>query len=55
MCRKLDKVFASQGMVSLPIERLKPSLPWQCISVDLFGPYTIKGKVNKDAEGKLMA
>ena len=52
MCQKLAKAFASQRMTPLPKDRSKPSLPWQYTSVDLFGPYTIKGKVNKRCRGK---
>ena len=52
LCRKLNKLCASQRVAPLPKERLRPCLPWQYTSVDLFGPYTIKGEVNKRCRGK---
>jgi len=39
-------------MSTLPKERLKPSLPWNYTSADIFGPYTIRGEVNKRSRGK---
>ena len=52
LCRKLDKLCAWQRVAPLPKERLRPCFPWQYISVDLFGRYTIKGEVNKRWRGK---
>lgn len=39
--------------LTLPVDRLKPTLPWLYSSVDLFGQYTTKGGVNKRSRGKV--
>ena len=52
LCRKLDKLFASQRIAPIPKERLRPCLLWQCTNVDLFGSYTIKDEVKKRCKGK---
>ena len=39
-------------MSPLPVERLKPAPPWFYIGIDIFGPYTIRGEVNKRSSGK---
>ena len=36
----------------LPQERLKPAPAWNCVAVDLFGPYRIRGEVLKRITGK---
>ena len=41
-----------QVMGSLPEERLKPSPPWYCTGVDLFGPFITRGEVQKRVRGK---
>jgi len=51
-CKRLDKSFAEQRMASLPVQRLKPALPWLHTSIDLFGPFTTRGEVNKRSRGK---
>ncbi|XP_038055193.1 uncharacterized protein LOC119727400 [Patiria miniata] len=51
-CRRHEKDMAGQQMGKLPLERLKPSPPWTYVGVDPFGPYTIRGEVNKRARGK---
>ncbi|XP_071954191.1 uncharacterized protein [Antedon mediterranea] len=51
-CRRFEKNTAAQKMGPLPITRLKPSPPWMYIGVDLFGPFTTRGEVNKRARGK---
>ena len=33
-------------------KRLKPSPPWSAVGIDLFGPYEIRGEVNKRSTGK---
>ena len=51
-CKRLDKRFTEQRMASLPLHRLKPALPWLHTSIDLFGPFTTRGEVNKRSRGK---
>lgn len=51
-CKKLDKVLAGQRMSQLPEHRLKPSPAFQNTYVDLFGPFQIRGLVNKRTRGK---
>ena len=41
-----------QIMGSLPIERTKPSPPFNHSMVDLFGPYQVRGEVQKRTTGK---
>ena len=41
-----------QIMAPLPIEGLKPSPTWYNISLDYFGPFCIKGDVNRRSQGK---
>ena len=40
-CKKLNKRLSEQIMGKLPIERLRPSPPWYCTAIDLFGPFKI--------------
>lgn len=51
-CRKNAKKTVSQIMAPLPDVRLNPAPAWSSISLDLFGPFEIKGEVNKRARGK---
>ena len=51
-CRRRDAKPASQVMSPLPIERLKPAPVWTYTAVDLFGPFIIKGEMNKRSSGK---
>ena len=44
--------MAGQVMGQLPLERLRPSPPWAYVGVDLFGPFTTRGEVNRRARGK---
>ena len=37
-------------MGKLPLERLKP--PWNSVGIGLFGPFEIRGEVNKRSTGK---
>ena len=39
-------------MKDLSIERLQPSPPFTNVGVDFFGPFTIKGEVQKRTRGK---
>ena len=51
-CKLKFKKLHSQKMSSLPIERLKPSPPFQNIGLDYFGPFEIVGEVQKRVRGK---
>ena len=51
-CKMKFKKLESQRMSSLPIERLKPSPPFQNVGLDFFGPFPIKGEVQKRVRGK---
>ena len=39
-------------MAPLPAERLKPAPVWYNTALDIFGPFAIKGKVNRRTLGK---
>ena len=52
-CRKKYLELSSQVMGPLPEGRLKPSPPWSAIGIDLFGPYDVRGEVNKRSYGKV--
>ena len=41
-----------EAMKDLPVERLQPSPPFTNVGVDFFGPFTIKGEVQKRTRGK---
>ena len=51
-CKKLDKKTTMQLMGWLPQERLKSAPAWNCTAVDLFGPFRIRGGVQKRTTGK---
>ena len=51
-CRKRDAKATKQHMGALPEDRLRPSPPFSHTMVDLFGPYTIRGEVQKRTSGK---
>ena len=52
ICRKKFKRLSTQVMGQLPIERIKPSPPFSATGIDFFGPYIIKGEVQKRVRGK---
>ena len=52
LCRRLDKSLQEQTMGEIPAERLKPAPAWSYTSVDYFGPFEIRGEVNKRTRGK---
>ena len=52
MCKLRDAKALNQEMGRLPIERLKPSPPFTFTMVDLFGPYAVRGEVQKRITGK---
>ena len=51
-CRRFEGKLQEQIMAPLPIERLKPAPAWYNTALDLFGPFAIKGEVNKRTVGK---
>ena len=51
-CKKKFKRLSSQVMGVLPLERLNPCPPFSAVGIDYFGPYTIKGEVQKHVRGK---
>lgn len=52
MCKLRDPQLLSPEMGVLPIERLKPGPPFNNTMVDLFGPYSIRGEIQKRVTGK---
>ena len=53
LCRLIDKILASQLMAPLPLSRQIVSPTFHEISLDLFGPFDIKGVVNKRTKKKV--
>ena len=51
-CRQQSGKLLEQIMAPLPVERLKPAPVWHNTGLDLFGPFYIKGEVNKRTLGK---
>lgn len=51
-CLRKSGKLEEQIMAPLPPERIKPSPPWFSTGIDLFGPFSIKGEVNKRSHGK---
>ena len=51
-CKLKFKRLESQKMSPLPIERIKPSPAFQHVGLDYFGPFEIKGEVQKRVRGK---
>ena len=51
-CKKKLKQRCEQVMSTLPIERLKPSPPFTNVGIDYFGPYMIRGEVQKRVHRK---
>jgi hypothetical protein len=52
ICRRNAKDFETQVMAPLPAERLKPSPAFHYTMVDYFGPFPLKGEVNKRSQGR---
>ena len=52
MCKLRDGKLMSQAMGALPVDRTTPSPPFNHSMVDLFGPYAIRGEVQKRISGK---
>ena len=51
-CRRKLEIRCKQTMGLLPIERLKPCPVFSNVGVDYFGPFTIRGEVQKRIHGK---
>lgn len=47
ICRKARARKCQQIMVSLPLERTEPALPFEFTTVDLFGPYQVRDDIKK--------
>ena len=52
MCKRIRKRMVTQKMGPIPELRLKPSPPFTHVVLDLFGPYSIRGEVNKRSTSK---
>ena len=51
-CRKEDISLENQLMGSVPDWKMSPAPPFHHVQLDLFGPYTISGEVQKRTRGK---
>ena len=51
-CKEKFKKLSAQKMSPLPVERIKPSPPFQSVGLDYFGPFEVKGEVQKRVRGK---
>ena len=51
-CKLKFKRMSSQRMSPLPIERIKPSPAFQNVGLDYFGPFEVKGEIQKRVRGK---
>ena len=51
-CKEKRKETQSQIMSPLPVERLKPCPAFQTTGLDYFGPFEVKGEVQKRIRGK---
>ena len=52
LCKLGDPQLMSQEMGWLPEERLTPSPPFTHVSLDLFGPFTVREEVQQRTSGK---
>ena len=51
-CKRRDPKLLEQVMGSLPEARLRPSTPFNHCMLDYFGPYSVRGEVQKRITGK---
>ena len=51
-CKKLNLKLRQQIMAPIPIHRLKPTPAFYNVYVDFFGPFKLKGVINKRSTGK---
>lgn len=52
LCRRREAVLLNQQMAPLPEARVTPAPPFNKTMVDLFGPYSVRGEVQKRISGK---
>ncbi|CAB3990777.1 Hypothetical predicted protein [Paramuricea clavata] len=52
MCKLREAKFLEQQMGQLPKARLKPSPAFNHVMIDLFGPYSVRGEVQKRTSSK---
>lgn len=52
LCKLRDAKFLEQEMGMLPESRLKPSPPFSHVMLDIFGPFKVRGEVQKRTSGK---
>ena len=52
-CKLRKPVLAKQVMGKIPSERLSPSAPFAHVMLDLFGPFLVRGEVQKRTSGKV--
>ena len=53
ICRRENASLLGQKMGGLPVERMTPSPPFTFTMLDLFGPYMVRGEVQKRISGKV--
>ena len=53
LCKLRNATLMKQVMGSLPIERTAPAPPFNFTMLDLFGPYRVRGEVQKRVSGKV--
>ena len=53
LCRLRNTALMRQQMGRLPVERLTPAPPFNFSMLDLFGPYQVRGEVQKRISGKV--
>ena len=54
-CKLRDPQLIQQEMAQLPMDRLKPAPPFNKVMLDYFGPYAVRGEVQKRVTGKVWA
>ncbi|XP_013384966.1 uncharacterized protein LOC106154941 [Lingula anatina] len=52
LCKLLKTKYVDQKMGPMPPARLMPSPPFSTVMLDLFGPYQVRGEVQKRTTGK---
>ena len=53
LCRVREPKLLAQGMGTVPLERVTPGPPFNHTMIDLFGPYIVRGEVQKRTSGKV--
>ena len=54
-CKKLNLKLQQQIMAPIPLHRLKPTPAFYNVYIDFFGPFKIKGVINKRSTGNAFA